>query len=153
MRSAKKNRPSKNKESNPECVFCRIAARQEEAKIVFEDAISVAFLDTRPLFHGHILLVSKQHYETLLDLPNDVVGPMFLNVQRMAATVQRVMKAEGTFVAMNNIVSQSVPHFHVHIVPRNRKDGLRGFFWPRRSYASEQESAAVQQALSKGASE
>jgi histidine triad (HIT) family protein len=130
-----------------DCLFCRIVAQNQEARIVFNDAISLAFLDHRPLFPGHCLLIPKTHFETLADLPGDLVGPLFLNVQRLAETVQRVMKAEGTFVGINNRVSQSVPHFHVHIVPRRRKDGLRGFFWPRRPYTSEDQSAAVQKAL------
>jgi histidine triad (HIT) family protein len=140
-------RRSKMAEGEKDCVFCRIAARELEAPIVFEDAISVAFLDHRPLFPGHCLLIPKGHYETLPGLPGELVGPFFLNVQRLAEVVQRVMKAEGTFVGINNTVSQSVPHFHVHIVPRRRKDGLRGFFWPRRPYGSEDERAAVQRAL------
>lgn len=130
------------------CLFCQIVARVIAAEIVFEDDISLAFLDHRPLFPGHCLLVTKQHYETLLDLPKPLLGPFFLNVQRLTGAVQRVMKSEGTFVAANNVVSQSVPHFHVHVVPRNRKDGLRGFFWPRRRYASEDESRSVRRAVS-----
>jgi len=130
-----------------DCMFCRIVARALESRIVFEDAISIAFLDNRPLFPGHCLLIPKQHFETVADLPSDLIGPFFSNAQRLAEAVQRVMKAEGTFIGINNTVSQSVPHFHVHIVPRKRKDGLRGFFWPRRPYASEDESAAVQTAL------
>lgn len=133
--------------SPADCIFCQIAARELDAPIVFEDAISIAFLDHRPLFPGHCLLIPKAHFATLADVPRDLVGPLFLNVQRLAEVVQRVMKAEGTFVGINNTVSQSMPHFHVHIVPRRRKDGLRGFFWPRRPYESEDESAAVQRAL------
>jgi len=140
-------RRGKIEKDRADCLFCRIVARELEARIVFEDAISIAFLDHRPLFPGHCLLIPRTHFETLSDLPSDLVGPLFLNAQRLAETVQRVMKAEGTFVGINNTVSQSVPHFHVHIVPRRRKDGLRGFFWPRRPYTSEDESAAVQRAL------
>jgi histidine triad (HIT) family protein len=140
-------RRSKIEGNRADCLFCRIVARELDARIVFEDAISVAFLDHRPLFPGHCLLIPKGHFETLADLPGELVGPFFLNVQRLAEAVQRVMNAEGTFVGINNTVSQSVPHFHVHIVPRRRKDGLRGFFWPRRPYTSEDESAAVQRAL------
>jgi histidine triad (HIT) family protein len=128
------------------CQFCRIIAGEVTANIVFEDAISIAFLDYRPLFPGHCLLITKQHYQTLLDLPQDLIGPLFSNVQFLAATVQRVMEADGSFVAINNVVSQSVPHFHVHIVPRKRGDGLRGFFWPRQKLSAE-ELAAVQKAL------
>ena len=137
----------------PACVFCRIVSRAAEAKIVFEDAVSIAILDNRPLFPGHCLLISKEHYETFADLPSDLVGPIFSNAQLLAKKVQSVMKADGTFVAINNTVSQSVPHFHVHIVPRRRGDGLRGFFWPRRPYESEDERVAVQVALASALSE
>ena len=138
--------PPKIVEQAEPCQFCRIVAGHVGANIVFEDAISIAFLDYRPLFPGHCLLVTKQHYQTLLDLPQELIGPLFSNVQLLAATVQRVMEADGSFVAMNNIVSQSVPHFHVHIVPRKRGDGLRGFFWPRHKVTAE-ELRAVQKAL------
>jgi histidine triad (HIT) family protein len=129
------------------CLFCQIVAKNAEAKIVFEDAISVAFLDIRPLFPGHCLLISKAHYQTLSDLPASLVGPLFLNAQSLTRTVQQVMKADGSFVAINNTVSQSVPHFHIHIVPRRRGDKLRGFFWPRQKY-EELEMLAVHEALS-----
>lgn len=125
------------------CVFCQIAMGAARAHVVFEDAISLAFLDNRPLFPGHCLLVTKQHYATLSDIPSDLIGPLFLNARTLAAAVQRAMGADGTFVAINNIVSQSVPHFHVHVVPRKRGDGLRGFFWPRHKLA-EEEADAVQ---------
>ena len=128
------------------CLFCRIAAREVEAKIIFEDEISMAFLDVRPLFPGHVLLVPKAHYHTLSDLPAALVGPFFLNAQMLAGKVQQVMKAEGSFVAMNNVVSQSVAHLHVHIVPRRKGDGLRGFFWPRLRYKDE-EMLATHEAL------
>jgi histidine triad (HIT) family protein len=120
-----------------DCAFCRIVAGEEPGSIVFEDEISVAFLDNRPLFPGHSLLVTRQHYETLWDLPSDLIGPLFTNAQLLSLAVREAMAAQGAFVAANNVVSQSVPHFHVHVVPRNRKDGLRGFFWPRRKYESE----------------
>ena len=107
--------------------------------MVFEDEVSLAFLDHRPLFPAHTLLVPREHHETLTDLPGPLVGPLFSNAQLLAAAVQTATNAEGTFVAMNNKVSQSVPHLHVHVVPRRRKDGLRGFFWPRKKYGSAQE--------------
>ena len=115
--------------------------------MVFEDAVSIAFLDSRPLFPGHSLLIPKQHYETLADLPKDLVGPFFSNAQLLSRAVERAMQAEGTFVAINNRVSQSVPHLHVHIVPRRKKDGLRGFFWPRQAYRDEQQMSAAQKAI------
>jgi len=134
-----------NRDEN--CRFCQIVAGRVQAAIVFEDELSIAFLDTRPLFAGHCLLIPKDHYETLVDLPHELVGPVFSNAQHLAAEVRNAMNAEGTFVAMNNAVSQSVPHFHIHIVPRRKKDGLKGFFWPRRKYESEQEQNAVRDTL------
>ena len=124
-------------------MFCAIAPEQ----FVFEDEISAAFLDHRPLFPGHVLLIPKQHYETLADLPQAVVGPFFSNAQMLAKAVESAMEAEGSFVAINNRVSQSVPHLHVHIVPRRRKDGLKGFFWPRHKYGSEEEMEQVKRAI------
>jgi histidine triad (HIT) family protein len=142
-----RRQPPPNGEEQP-CVFCRIALREAAAEIVFEDDISIAFLDSRPLFSGHCLLITKAHYETFVDLPGDLVGPFFLNAQRLTVAVKAGMDAEGTFVAINNTVSQSVPHFHIHIVPRRRKDGLRGFFWPRKTYTSGEEARTVRAALS-----
>ncbi|MBO0655727.1 HIT domain-containing protein [Streptomyces triculaminicus] len=126
-----------------DCVFCAIAAGEVAAHRVFEDATAVAFLDARPLFPGHVLVVPRLHAETLTDLPAAEVGPLFGRVRRITGAVERAMGAAGSFVAANNRVSQSVPHFHVHVVPRDRKDGLRGFFWPRTRYASDEEAAAV----------
>ena len=130
------------------CKFCEIAAGNVKAAIVFEDSISVAFLDEKPLFEGHCLLITRDHYQTFLDLPRDLIGPLFLNAQYLAEAVQSGMKAEGTFMAINNTVSQSVAHFHIHVVPRRKGDGLRGFFWPRRRYRTEEDLLAVQKALS-----
>jgi len=127
------------------CRFCEIAAHANY--IVFEDAISTAFLDYRPLFIGHTLLVPKSHYETLADLPVELVGPFFANVQLLTRAVERALEAEGSFVALNNRVSQSVPHLHVHIVPRRKKDGLRGFFWPRQAHPDEEQMRAAQAAI------
>ena len=125
------------------CAFCAIAAGTTPAAIVHADASTVAFLDARPLFHGHLLLIPREHVETLPDLPQDAVGPFFAQAQALCRAVTEAMGAQGTFVAMNNVVSQSVPHLHVHVVPRRRKDGLRGFFWPRTSYADDTERDAV----------
>ena len=130
-----------------DCVFCQIATGEKEAKVVFEDDASLAFLDARPLFPGHCLLIPKAHYETIADVPKHLIGTLFSNAQDLAAVVKSAMQAEGTFVAANNTVSQSVPHFHIHIVPRRRKDGLRGFFWPRHAYSSEDEMNAVRDIL------
>lgn len=127
----------------PACVFCQIVAGETEATKVFEDARCVAFLDVRPLFHGHTLLVPKDHHETLLDLPDEDVGHTFGVAKMLAKAVQEAMEATGTFVAMNNKVSQSVPHLHVHVVPRRPKDGLRGFFWPRTAYEDDDQMEEV----------
>lgn len=119
------------------CRFCAIVAGDEHGDVVFEDDISLAFLDHRPLFPGHSLLVPREHIETIWDLPDGMVGPLFANARLLSAAIRDAMNAQGAFVAINNVVSQSVPHLHVHVVPRNRKDGLRGFFWPRTKYDSE----------------
>jgi histidine triad (HIT) family protein len=114
---------------------------------VAETETTVAFLDHRPIFPGHTIVVPRTHVETLRDLASELVQPYFLEVQRLAAAVQDGMDAQGTFVAENNVVSQSVPHLHVHVVPRRRKDGLRGFFWPRTRYADESEMAGAASAI------
>lgn len=134
-------------ETMAECLFCRIAAGAEPAPIVYEDELSLAFLDHRPLFPGHTLLIPRQHRETLADLPPADVGSFFRAAQALSRAVEEALHAEGSFLAVNNRVSQSVPHLHVHIVPRRRKDGLRGFFWPRRRYADEAEAEAVRVAV------
>ncbi len=130
-----------------DCLFCQIIRGEAPAHIVLEDEVSLAFLDRRPLFPGHCLLVPKVHYPTLLDLPAELIEPLFGQVQRLARAVEQGMEVEGTFVALNNRVSQSVPHLHIHIVPRRKKDGLKGFFWPRQSYQSEVATQEVQQRL------
>jgi histidine triad (HIT) family protein len=121
--------------------------------VVFEDELSLAFLDHRPVFPGHCLLIPKQHFETLSDLPEHLVGPFFTRVQLLGRAVEMAMEAHGTFVAMNNRVSQSVPHLHTHIVPRRRKDGLKGFFWPRQPYKTEEEAKSVQEKIRKAVAE
>jgi histidine triad (HIT) family protein len=125
------------------CTFCAIVRREVPAHEVLRDDAAVAFLDRRPVFPGHVLVVTGEHVETLADLPVEAIAPLFTRVQRLAVAVQAAMDADGTFVALNNTVSQSVPHLHVHVVPRRRKDGLRGFFWPRTRYQDETEMAAV----------
>ncbi|MEO6120984.1 MAG: HIT family protein [Acidimicrobiales bacterium] len=125
------------------CVFCDIVTGRAEAHRVADEAGVVAFLDARPLFPGHVLVVPRAHHETLADLPAPLVGPLFGAVQRLAIAVPAAMGADGSFVAMNNTVSQSVAHLHVHVVPRRRGDGLRGFFWPRGSYGGPAEMAEV----------
>jgi histidine triad (HIT) family protein len=123
------------------CPFCEIIAGERPAHLVLDDPLAVAFLDARPVFKGHLLLAPREHVETLMDLPAAQVGPFFIIAQRLARAMEDGLGAAGSFVAVNNRVSQSVPHLHVHVVPRNRKDGLRGFFWPRTRYASEEEAA------------
>lgn len=129
--------------AHSDCRFCQIVAGELASYVVFEDDASIAFLDNRPLFVGHTLLVPREHYETLADLPEAVIAKLFGNVQLLSRAVERGLDAEGSFVAINNRVSQSVPHLHVHIVPRRKKDGLRGFFWPRIAHPDE---AAMQRA-------
>ena len=126
------------------CLFCRIVSGELPATVVHENEVSVAFLDHRPLFPGHTLLVPREHVETLGELPISTVEPYFKAVQLLARAVESGLEAEGTFVAMNNRVSQSVPHLHVHVVPRRKKDGLKGFFWPRTKYKDDEEMKSVQ---------
>jgi len=129
------------------CIFCRVESRAVDSLIVYEDEQTLAFLDHRPLFPGHCLLIPRTHYETLSDLPPAQIEPLFSAAQRLARAVETGMRADGSFVAINNRVSQSVPHLHIHVVPRRRKDGLRGFFWPRIPYASQEAATAAQQAI------
>jgi histidine triad (HIT) family protein len=128
------------------CVFCEIVHGSRPAEVVLDDDVAVAFLDRSPLFHGHTLVVPRLHVVTLADLPLDQLGPFWARVQHLSAEVPRVMGAQGAFVANNNIVSQSVAHLHVHVVPRRKGDGLRGFFWPRTKYA-DGEAASVARRL------
>ena len=129
------------------CTFCEIIAGHRPAQVVLDDDISLAFLDSRPLFPGHTLVVPKVHYETLLDVPSELLGPLAERAQRLAGAMETALGAQGSFVAVNNRVSQSVPHLHIHVVPRTKGDGLRGFFWPRTKYASDEEAAAVAERL------
>lgn len=135
------------------CVFCEIVRGAIAAHRVHEDEMSVAFLDTQPLFPGHVLLVPREHCETLADIPERSIEPLFAVARSLSNAVQSAMRAEGTFVAINNHVSQSVPHLHVHIVPRRKGDGLKGFFWPRSKYSGEEHAretaAAIRSALSR----
>ena len=117
------------------CLFCRIAAGSEPAEVVLATDDVVAFLDTRPVFKGHVLLVPRTHVVTLPELPDALVVPFFTTLRTLSAVVPATLGAQGTFVAMNNVVSQSVAHLHAHVVPRTKGDGLRGFFWPRTRYA------------------
>jgi histidine triad (HIT) family protein len=135
--------------TDPNCRFCQIIAGDEHSHVVFEDERTLAFLDNRPLFPGHSLLVPRDHVETLADLPDELVGPFFESARLLSAAVPKAMRKPGSFVAINNVVSQSVPHLHVHVVPRKPKDGLRGFFWPRSKYESEDQMRRVAERVRK----
>ena len=134
-----------------DCAFCGIVAGDREADVVYEDDAVVAFLDIRPLFPGHVLVVPRDHVVTIEDLPGDEVGPLFGAVRHLAGAVRTALEAEGIFVAQNNVVSQSVPHLHVHVVPRRRGDGLRGFFWPRTGYRDDDHRETVASAVRRAA--
>lgn len=125
------------------CVFCAIVEKRAAAHLVLDAAHAAAFLDARPLFPGHVLVVPRAHVETLVDLPAGEVGGFFVAVQRVARAVEQGLAADGTFVAVNNRVSQSVAHLHVHVVPRRKGDGLKGFFWPRAKYANDAEGEEI----------
>ena len=129
------------------CPFCRIIAGEIEAAVVFETPDCLAFLDHRPLFPGHCLLIPRTHYETLAELPENIAAILFSNARRLSAAVESAVNAEGSFVAINNRVSQSVPHVHIHVVPRRKGDGLKGFFWPRRKYRDPSEMEAARAAI------
>lgn len=132
---------------DPSCTFCRIVAGDEPAHEVLRDDVAVAFLDVRPLFPGHVLVVPRPHVVTLPDLPVADVAPLFERVQALSVAVRDATGAQGTFVAMNNQVSQSVPHLHVHVVPRTKGDGLKGFFWPRTKYQGDTHAAETAAAI------
>ena len=131
----------------PACLFCQIARGEVSSYPVLEDRHCLAFLDHRPLFPGHCLLIPKKHFSTLLELPRDLVAPLFQSARLLARAVEEALDAQGSFVALNNRISQSVPHLHVHVVPRRRKDGLRGFFWPRNAYRDAEHIRLVQSQL------
>lgn len=123
------------------CLFCRIMVGEIPAHVVLDTTVAFAFLDHRPVFKGHTIVLPREHVVTLTDLPAPAIGPFFTEVQRVTRAVVDGLEADGSFVAMNNTVSQSVAHLHVHVVPRRRKDGLRGFFWPRVKYDDDAEAA------------
>ena len=135
--------------ADSDCVFCEIVSGLRSACTVYEDQDFIAFLDSVPLFPGHVLLSPREHYETLLDLPKELAGKAMSATQLLARAVESAMNAEGTFIAINNRVSQTVPHLHIHIVPRRRRDGLRGFFWPRQKYKDETAKEAVRDGIAR----
>ena len=130
-----------------DCIFCKIIEGRLAADRIYEDEKVYAFLDIHPLFPGHILLCPRQHYDTLMDVPPGVLGPLFERSQVMAKAVESALGAEGSFVAINNRISQTVPHLHVHIIPRRKGDGLKGFFWPRHDYKDDADRESVRAAL------
>jgi histidine triad (HIT) family protein len=136
--------------ADPSCLFCRIVAGEVPAHFVIDDGPVRAFLDHRPLFPGHTLVVPADHVEHLNVMPDDLMVPLWTAVRAVSRAMVDVLGAEGSFTATNTVVSQSVPHLHVHVAPRRRKDGLRGFFWPRTKYGSEEEAAAVAARLRDG---
>jgi histidine triad (HIT) family protein len=129
----------------PACLFCSVVAGEVPVNTVLETPTSLGFLDHRPVFKGHVLVVPRSHIVTIADLPPELLGPYFEDVRRVAMAVETGLGAGGSFVALNNKVSQSVPHLHTHVVPRTKGDGLRGFFWPRTKYASPDEEAEYAQ--------
>jgi histidine triad (HIT) family protein len=131
------------------CPFCEIVKGTVPRHIVFQDEVSIAFLDMSPVFPGHCLLIPKEHYQTLSDLPTNLIAPLFANAQLLVKAVQLGLGSHGTFVAINNKVSQSVPHLHIHVVPRRHRDGLRGLLWPRQNYESEQQRTEVSNSIIK----
>lgn len=133
-----------------DCIFCKIVAGELGAHFVERAERHVVFLDKSPLFRGHCLVVPKTHHDTLLDVPADELGPLMLGVQRVARAVERGLGADGSLVAMNNRVSQSVPHLHVHVIPRHKKDGLKGFFWPRQKYEGDDDMASFAARIASG---
>jgi len=131
------------------CPFCEIISGKDDSPVIFENSISFAFLDHRPLFAGHSLVIPKQHVQTISELSEAITGDFFKTVRFLTGVIESAMESQGTFIGMNNRVSQSVPHFHVHIVPRNKGDGLRGFFWPRKKYGSVEEMTQIRDIIRK----
>jgi histidine triad (HIT) family protein len=132
-----------------DCAFCGIIEDSAAPTVVLADDVAVAFLDIRPVFKGHVLVAPRDHAVTLADLPAADLGPFFRRVQRVSAAMPAALGCQGSFVAANNVVSQSVPHLHVHVVPRKPKDGLRGFFWPRTKYDSDDQMREVAERIRK----
>lgn len=125
------------------CTFCEIVLGNLETQIIFNDKHTLCFLDKKPIFHGHCLIIPKQHIMTLEEIPKPLLGLLFWNARLLSEAIEEALGAEGTFIALNNKISQSVPHLHVHVVPRRHKDGLRGFFWPRTKYENEKQASEI----------
>ena len=135
------------------CIFCRIVRGEVKAYQVYENDVMIVFLDTGPIFEGHCLICPKEHVDNIQDLPARLMQPLLETAQVIGAAVEKGLGAEGSFMALNNNVSQSVPHFHLHVIPRRRGDGMKGFFWPRRPYRDEAHIIATQEALRKAIGE
>ncbi len=131
-----------------DCIIDLIVEKNEKAYIVYEEEHFISFLDSHPVFFGHTLLAPKEHYKTLYDLPHSLIAPFFLLTQKIGLAVEKAMGASGSFIAINNTISQSIPHLHVHIIPRNKQDGLKGFFWPRKKYDNDAHRIEVQRKIS-----
>jgi histidine triad (HIT) family protein len=129
------------------CKFCQVINKEAESYIIFEDELTLGFLDIRPLFPGHVLIVPKTHYASLSEIPSDAVSALFNNAKKISIALESGFHGDGTFIALNNKVSQSIPHVHVHVVPRRFKDGLKGFFWPRYQYKSKEEITQTQETI------
>jgi histidine triad (HIT) family protein len=142
-----KNKQSSLFSKDEACLFCRIAKKEKDSYVIFEDTLSFAFLDSRPLFPGHILLIPKIHYGEIMEIPDETVGVLFSNVKALGAALEKGLNAGGCFIAVNNKIGQTQPHLHIHIVPRKLHDGLKGFFWPRYKYSSNEEMAEVQEKI------
>lgn len=129
------------------CVFCKIERGELEASMVHSSDGFIAFLDKRPLFPGHVLVTPREHRETLADLDEATIGPLFTLVRRVSIAVEAALECDGIFNAINNKISQSVPHLHVHVIPRRKGDGLKGFFWPRHAYKDESDQERIRAAI------
>jgi histidine triad (HIT) family protein len=133
------------------CAFCEIIEGKSKTNVVFEDTYALAFLDQRPVFHGHCLLVPKQHFETIMDTPDSMEGPLFKDVKLLSKAIKLAMKADGILIISNNLISQSVPHLHIHIIPRRKGEILKGFMWPRHPYESEEQMEKIAESIKKEA--
>jgi len=140
-------------EEESRCIFCDIAVGNAPAHIVHQDDVILAFLDKRPVFAGHCLVVPRKHFATLTDIPSYIMEPLFANAKLLSQAIEASMGAGGTFIAINNKVSQSVPHFHIHVIPRKKGDGLKGFFWPRIRYRNEEYMEQVRDRIAQAVSE
>lgn len=129
------------------CKFCDVINKKISVKIVFEDSVSIAFLDSRPVFIGHCLLIPKKHFQTIMEAPDDLVDKLFENTKKISSALIKGLGCDGILLIENNVVSQSIPHLHTHIIPRRKGEALKGFMWPRRSYADETHIEKTQKSI------